>query len=351
MMFNNKLLYLKNAVYFFISLILIFGIGKFIYSFPFNSIVLIGIKIIYWFYTVLLLTALAMRLKILLRKWIKVRARGENILIVAPHQDDCVAMAGGFAIQTLLKKGKVNIVYVTEEEGEYGLIRKKEAFRAWECVGLDRKAIQFLGYRTLSGLILRNEIDECIQKMIALIALIKPDIIFVPAYEGGHYQHDVTNYIVNRALKKTFLKNIRVFETALYNFYYSINRTPEKVIASLRIFIPFGKRHYPPEPIRRDPVYILNMTNDELKMKSVMLNQFVSQNPNTLISRFGYPDRFQKYREYDYSKSPFDYDHSPAKVINFLKTLPIIGKVISNEIKWTNSIHPNPNYTITKIPL
>jgi len=81
------------------------------------------------------------------------------------------------------------------------------------------------------------------------------------------------------------------------------------------------------------------------------LNQFVSQNPNALISRFGYPDRYQKYRPYDYSKPPFNYEHSLAKKINILKTLPVIGTIVTKQIRWTKTIHPNPDYEITRIPL
>ena len=350
MMYHKKWSYLKNTSFLFIALILIVGIGIYIYSFPVKGFIFFITLIIYWFYTILFIVASILWVMIFFRRWKKVKAKGENVLIVAPHQDDGVAMAGGFAIQTIAKGGKVFVVYLTEEKGKRGLIRKKEAIQAWNCIGLSYKFIRFMGYRALSGLILKTEVIECIKKMITLITAIKPNIIFIPAYEGGHYQHDIANYIISRAMKKISIKKIRIFEVPLYNFYYSLRKTPEKILAGIRWFIPFGSGSFPPEPIRDDPVYLLDMENDEVEMKCIMLNQFISQNPNALISRFGYPDRFQRYRDYDYSKPPFDYDRSLAKKINFIKELPVIGEFVSKKIKWTKTIHPKYNYTITRIP-
>ncbi len=331
--------------------LLIVGVGKVIYVFPIEKVFRYPFLVIYYFYTGLFLFAFCVWIWTKLKKQIPIRARGENILIIAPHQDDGVAMAGGFAIQTLGRGGRVSVLFVTEVEGTKGELRKREAIRAWQSIGVPQKDIHFMGYNNPSGLLNTIEIRACIQKMVIWLAGIRPKLIFIPSYEGGHFQHDVVNYIVSKAFEKTGLKGTNIFEASLYNFYYSLISTPEKVLASLRMLIPLWSNNYPPEFIRKDPVYSLIMTRDELQMKKVMLNQFVSQNPNALISRFGYPDRYQKYRPYDYSKPPFNYEHSLAKKINILKTLPVIGTIVTKQIRWTKTIHPNPDYEITRIPL
>ncbi len=331
--------------------LLIIGIGKVIYVLPIQNIFRYPFLVIYYFYTGLFLFAFCLWVWIKLKKQVPIRATGEDILVVAPHQDDGVAMAGGFALQTLRKGGRVHVLFVTEESGDNGEIRKGEAVRAWQSIGVPRKAIHFMGYNNPSGLLNKIEIQGCVQKILTWLVGIRPKIIFIPAYEGGHFQHDVVNYILVKAFERARLKGTTIFEASLYNFYYSLKCTPEKILASLRMLIPLWHSSYPPEFIRKDPVYSLCMSQDELQMKKMMLNQFISQNPDALVSRFGYPDRYQRYRSYDYSKPPFDYEHSLAKRINFMKTFPAIGGFVSRQIKWTKTIHPNPNYEITRIPL
>ena len=50
------------------------------------------------------------------------------------------------------------------------------------------------------------------------------DIIFVPLYEGGHYQHDMTNFIVSRACIKSGTKSL-LYECPEYNAFYSLKNT------------------------------------------------------------------------------------------------------------------------------
>lgn len=283
------------------------------------------------------------------RKRFPMKAQGEDILIIAPHQDDCVAMAGGYAIQVLKKGGKVKVLYLTDGPENDKITRRNEALNAWRVVGLLDSDLIFLPYHTLSGFTTQEEIDRCTQDIAKWIQALHPKTIFVPLYEGGHFQHDVANYMVHCAVKRIGFSG-KIYETPLYNFYVSLKTTPEKILSGFLRYVPFVHIGYPPEPIRNDSLFELSMTEEELQIKKQMLTCFQTQQPYQLVARFGFPDRYQNFHSYDYTKPPFSYQWSIARVINWLKEIPVIHKPISRMFKWTRTIHPNPRYTITTIP-
>ena len=197
----------------------------------------------------------------------------------------------------------------------------------------------------------RDEIEDGVQQFSEHMQKIKPDFLFIPLYEGGHFQHDVVNYIVRRSLNETRSERIRVYEAPVYNFYYSWRTTPEKILSGLTRFIPFFRYLYPPEPVREADYFQLKMSPEQLKLKKHMLARFKTQNPGKLVERFGFEDRYQAFHDYDYSIPPFDYTRSLAKRLDNWKRFPVLGKIVSRMFKWTRTIHPDPDYTITNIPL
>ncbi len=284
------------------------------------------------------------------RRFRPIEAGGEDILIIAPHQDDCVAIAGGYGLQTKEKGGNVRVLYVTDGMENGTPARRSEALAAWALAGVKETDIRFLEYSSLTGLTAREEIDACIGIIEAEIRNRKPETIFIPLYEGGHYQHDVVNYMTAEAVRSSGFKG-RVFESPEYNFYLSFRTTPEKILSGLIRFVPFTATGYPPEPVRPDPVYRLAMTEEQLRMKRRMIEAFESQHPDMLVTRFGFEDRFQDMHAYDYTKPPFDYSRSAARILDGLKRLPVAGVVFSKMFRWTRTIHPDAGYTITRIPM
>lgn len=303
-------------------------------------------------YALYLAAAFLLWVRVLLRRrrFIPVEAGGEDILIVAPHQDDCVAIAGGYGIQTKEKGGSVRVLYVTDgmENGEPA--RRSEAFAAWAIAGVQASDIRFLEYPTLTGLAGRAEIDDCIRIIEDEIRGSRPGTIFTPLYEGGHYQHDVVSYMTAEAVRRSGFKG-RVFESPEYNFYLSFRATPEKILSGLLRFVPFAAYDYPPEPVRPDPVYRLAMTAGQLDAKRRMIEAFASQHPDMLKKRFGFEDRYQKMHDYDYRRPPFDYSRSAARVLDGLKRMPAAGAVFSKMFRWTRTIHPDPGVRMTRIPM
>jgi len=319
-------------------------------SLSINTWIQILLLVVVLFYISICLFSFIVWATIVFRKRNYVRADGSDILIVAPHQDDGVAMAGGYAIQTLKKGGQVWVLFITDGYADDKVTRKQEAVEAWGTVGLYDDNLLFLKHHNFTGLLNKNEIDKCIAEIKQCIDQKKPAILIVPLYEGGNYQHDLTNFMVSQVIEKSALPGT-VYEAPEYNFYFSLKTTPEKILSGLIRCVPFLKYHYAPEPILNDTVYYLKSDTDELEMKRSMLSKFKTQNPDGLVTRFGFEDRFQLFHDYDYSLPPFDYEHSLSKYLNILKTLPIIGKIVSKMVKWTRTIHPDKEYTISKIVL
>ena len=303
----------------------------------------ISLYFVYCLFTALLWGAVR------LRRLKFIECGGEDILIVAPHQDDCVAIAGGYAIQTLEKGGHVTVLYATDGTEDDKVTRKQEALDAWGEAGVAADRLHFLGHHIFKGLVDRAEIERCTEEIADWIRRAGPGSIFIPLYEGGNFQHDVVNYMASAAVRSTGFKG-RVYEAPEYNFFLSFRTTPEKILSGLMRFLPFVRHDYPPEPILGDELLVLRMTDGQIGRKAEMLSRFRTQQPEQLVNRFAFEDRYQKLHEYDYRLPPFDYDRSAAKTINRLKAMPVLGKPVSRMFKWTRTIHPDQDTVMTRIP-
>ena len=274
---------------------------------------------------------------------------GERVVIVAPHQDDCVALGGGYAIQTLARGGKVWVLFVTDGYRHDKFTRKKEALDAWAVIGMGPKSIVFLPHDTFLDFQTIESIRQGVKEIAKFLRSVRPQTVIVPLYEGGNFQHDVVNFMASRAVAGTGMDAV-VWEAPEYNFYFSWKTTPEKITAGLARLIPFVRRTYPPEPILDDPLFHLDMTPDEIGLKKEMLSKFTTQNPDRLMERFGFEDRFQALHNYDYTKPPFEYRGSLAEKIDNLKSRRWIGPIVSRAVKWTRTIHPDPDIRMSKLP-
>ena len=176
------------------------------------------------------------------------------------------------------------------------------------------------------------------------------DIIFVPLYEGGHYQHDMTNFIVSRACIKSGTKSL-LYECPEYNAFYSLKNTPGKILSLISKLIPFFEFNSPPSFIRNGNRLYLDMSDEELALKRHMLQLFVSQDVKGLLDLYGHKDSYQIYTDYDYSKPPFCYDGTIAEHVNSLKTIPVLISFLWWIFGKTKTRHPDPDYMITKIKI
>ena len=145
----------------------------------------------------------------------------KNILIVAPHPDDELVGAS-LIISRLIDKKKIIIFFPTNgviskdsmwfwSKSNYQLIlntRIKEMKKVIKYLGIKKYYLQNLPTRSL-----KSNIKKTFERIKKILKLEKIDTIFCPAYEGGHQDHDVCNFICSR-----FKYKYKIKEFAEYNF-------------------------------------------------------------------------------------------------------------------------------------
>ncbi len=216
--------------------------------------------------------------------------RPTRLLILAPHQDDCVITAGGLAIQAAKLQGAIRIVYgVQDESEETALLRQQEAIHAWSLIGVGPESIDHL--HLFSKEKDRHDEDQkgAVDSLGRVIDQFKPTMIVMPLFEGGHIEHDLLNHLVSKHLLPKV--GVSVYEAPEYSPFLSLKYTPQKVINLCARWL-FGLIQYrgSPDGIDGRPLYRLEMTQKELDLKIRMLSCFKSQDPVTLCKRYGFED-------------------------------------------------------------
>ena len=115
--------------------------------------------------------------------------------------------------------------------------------------------------------------------------------------------------------------------------------------------MPLCEYRPPPLFIRVGGRLYLDMNDEELMMKREMLQAFKSQDIGRLLNLYGFKDSYQAYTGYDYSKPPFNYENSLAKVVNNLKTVPVLRSILWSLFDKTKTRHPDPDFMITRISI
>jgi LmbE family N-acetylglucosaminyl deacetylase len=290
----------------------------------------------------------------------------QRLLIVAPHPGDDVIIGAGQAMRTVQHRGAVHIVWLTTgvdeaatSEGAYDTVelgrrREQEARAAWSIIGLADDALVFLRYAGLRGLVEPGEVRAAIARVGEEIERLAPDRVVVTLYEGGHYQHDVANLIVARALAASSVE-AELFEAPVYNCYYSWRTTPRKLIALLGHALPGTRTDGLSEGVDRRSLYAQPMNDDELAVKRRMLGCYASRESAALMRHGVAPDRLLRYVAHDYRRPPFDYDRSPAARLDRWRRHPIwrplIEPLARRVMPLTRTIHPDPSCRITTLPV
>jgi LmbE family N-acetylglucosaminyl deacetylase len=255
----------------------------------------------------------------------------EKILIIATHQDDCVISAGGFGIRNLRMGGETHIAYITQEKStEIAKTRIAEATESWRLAGTP----MFYHMDILPGKYERNpgKIYEAAKQLQRLIDQICPTVLFIPLYEGGHVQHDITNYIISFLIKKS--ESLRIYECPAYSPYFSFLHTPHKVLGILsRVVLIFVSYFGLPEGLDGRKIFVLDLSKEELELKKKMLKSFASQGGDFLANTFGYPDRVIRWVERPYKSSPYRYNGSLSHTMQTLQETSI-GWLVKRLFWW-----------------
>ena len=145
-----------------------------------------------------------------------------RILILAPHPDDEIVACGIAALRARAAGAHVSVLYLTTGVPERAALspwqrprhaawvrrRRDEALLAAALLGLDPA-----GFRDTPSRRLRCGLDAAAAEVAAALAQRGAEALWVPAFEGGHQDHDAANALASRVAGK-----LPVWEFAAYNF-------------------------------------------------------------------------------------------------------------------------------------
>lgn len=271
------------------------------------------------FYSTLLALACVALVRIrTIERWMDWDGPG-RLLILAPHEDDCVIAAGGLGLRNSRLGGVTRIIYLARDETP-GLParREAEARAAWSVVGLGEADLRFLDL--MPPLEERDpaRLHAAAPVLRAVIDEFKPTAIVVPAFEGGHVHHDMAAGLIDRLI--TPADRFAVFEAPEYSPYVSLLNTPHRILALTARWL-FGLVAYngPPDGVDGRPVLKLRLAPQELADKRRMLAAFVSQNAPSLVTTRSYPDRLIARVGGRPQRRPFDFDRSYLRLVLILR--------------------------------
>lgn len=247
------------------------------------------------FYSMLLgLSAWALWRIHLLERWYD-WDRPHRLLILAPHEDDCVISAGGIGLRNQKLGGTTRIVYLAPDESPgMPTIRTGEALAAWREAGLDDTELRHLDL--LPPLRQRDpqRLRTAARALRSIVDDFTPTAIVMPMFEGGHIHHDMTAMIVGSIVTPT--DTFEIFEAPEYSPHVSLTNTPHRIVALATRWL-FGLVAYygPPDGVDGRPMLKVRLDAVELAAKRRMLSAFVSQNAPSLVATRAYHDRLVRW--------------------------------------------------------
>jgi LmbE family N-acetylglucosaminyl deacetylase len=145
-----------------------------------------------------------------------------RILVLAPHPDDEIVACGIAAMRARASGSRVFVLYLTTG------VPERAALWAWQRLGyvrrLARRRREALEAATVLGLepmafgetpsrALRASLDDVAARVTDAIEQCEAEALWVPAFEGGHQDHDAANAVV-----AGFRNRLPVWEFAAYNY-------------------------------------------------------------------------------------------------------------------------------------
>ena len=210
-------------------------------------------------------------------------------LIVAAHVDDD---AVGFALGLRNRRGAA-IAYLTdsaprdprffvtpsESRETYARTRRAEAQRAAASLGLAERALFFLDAVDMEAY---RELPRLDRELRALATRVAPHILWSPAYDGGHPDHDVAAFLAARVARRLAVPH---WEFALYAA---------------------GRRFRPLRFSGSDQgVVVRHLTAEEQDFKRRLLSLYASQ--QSLLARVDCTcERYRAAPRYDFRRRPVD---------------------------------------------
>ena len=222
-----------------------------------------------------------------------------KILIIAPHPDDELSGTGGLILQS--PKKDIFVVYATT--GAHVLDHEQKAKRKKAVTKILKKlSVNHLFFLTFTQETLYAHLSELYKKIAIIINKVKPDQIYVPAYEGGHIDHDACNLVLSE-IKTPAIK----YEYAMYNNYATIPHLFELIIREILEHLPLSWSYRVSRPFipSNQKPFKLKMSKNERQCKQALLDEYTNfmgakrKNINNVSA-----DYFRRMATHDYLKPP-----------------------------------------------
>lgn len=228
-----------------------------------------------------------------------------RLLILAPHEDDCVISAGAIGARNRALGGITRIVYLAPDDAP-GMRERRavEAAEAWQMAGV---AAEDLIHLDLLPPLRQRDPQKLRKAAGALRSIIddfEPAAIVMPMFEGGHVHHDMVAALIGCIV--TPHDRFEVFEAPEYSPFTSLKHTPHRVIGLCTRWLGIVSYCGPPDGIDERPILKFRFTTEELGRKRRMLNAFRSQNGSSLAETRTYCDRLVRWTGRRYGRSPFE---------------------------------------------
>jgi LmbE family N-acetylglucosaminyl deacetylase len=222
----------------------------------------------------------------------EIRSLLGRVLVLVAHQDDETACA-----IVLQRAREAQVVFATDgapaseffwapygSRERYAAIRRAEAIESLAVVGASAPVfledpVRHTPFRDQE---LYRFIPSALEALGAVVRRFEPDALLVPAYEGGHPDHDVCNFL---ACVVAQMFSIPVWEMPLYHRSAS------------------GALVYQEFRVHLEGSVLLHPFLSELRRRDDMLSKYVSQPElrNFVSARV---ERIRPLANYDYSQAP-----------------------------------------------
>ncbi len=117
-------------------------------------------------------------------------------LFLFAHHDDELFIAA--TLKAMVLSGPVTTVWLTRG-GLHGRLRQAESQRAMEALGVPRHSLLEMG---LPDSHLLEYLGDVIRRLTRLMEDRRPAAVFVPAFEGGHLDHDSLQLAAAAAIRR-----------------------------------------------------------------------------------------------------------------------------------------------------
>lgn len=259
--------------------------------------------------------ALPIALALGLGSWVAIQRRvrpltdpARDVLIVAAHPDDCVIMAGGYALHALAQGRRVSIYYLTcgadSCDPERAATRRAEAIAAWGTAGVPAEALVFGGLPEQgpddSEARTHDELARARQELERQMrALGRGAALFVPAATEEHVDHRLLRRLALEALHATGRRDLAVYECAAYNAYISFVQAPGRALREAFSAVPgvaglLRRRAHPWAGFGSGPPPVeLPRDRERARRRRDLLRMFASEEGELLVRLFGGTERYR----------------------------------------------------------